>query len=51
MYDAFVKSFNDPQTAKEKNFAKIQGRVQKDVEQEFGMLKSCFAIVAGPARM
>ncbi|OAD72006.1 hypothetical protein PHYBLDRAFT_169914 [Phycomyces blakesleeanus NRRL 1555(-)] len=50
-YAAFVKSFNDSQSAKEKNFAKVQEAAQKDVEKVFGVLQLHFAIVAEPARM
>ncbi|OAD67107.1 hypothetical protein PHYBLDRAFT_174493 [Phycomyces blakesleeanus NRRL 1555(-)] len=50
-YAAFVKSFNDPQSAKHKNFAKTQEAVRKDVECTFVVLQTHFAIVAGPARM
>ncbi|KAG1439637.1 hypothetical protein G6F56_012229 [Rhizopus delemar] len=50
-FATFVKSFNDPKTAKEKLFSKAQEAVRKDVERAFGVLQSRFAIVAGPARM
>ncbi|OAD67997.1 hypothetical protein PHYBLDRAFT_173908 [Phycomyces blakesleeanus NRRL 1555(-)] len=50
-YGAFVKSLNDPRTPKEKNFAKAQEGVRKDVECAFGVLQTRFAIVSGPSRM
>ena len=45
-----VQTIHDPRGPKKKLFAMKQEACRKDVERAFGVLKSRFAIVAGPSR-
>ena len=45
-----VQSIHDPRGPKKNIFAMKQEACRKDVERAFGVLKSRFAIVAGPSR-
>jgi hypothetical protein len=49
-WSTFVKTIPRPLGAKRKYFASKQKSARKDVEQEFGVLQSRFAIVYGPVR-
>ena len=48
-WSTIVQTIHDPHGSKKKYFAMKQA-CRKDVECAFGVLQSCFAIVAGPAR-
>ena len=45
-----MKTFSNPETKKEIQFAKAQEACRKDIERVFGVLQARFAIVRGPAR-
>ena len=45
-----VQTIHEPRGLKKIFFAMKQESCRKDVERTFGVLQSCFAIVAGPAR-
>ncbi|KAL3622527.1 hypothetical protein CASFOL_033938 [Castilleja foliolosa] len=49
-WSIFVKTIPSPQGNKRKNFSAAQESARKDVERAFGVLKTRFAIVKGPAR-
>ncbi|XP_058840293.1 uncharacterized protein LOC131695787 [Topomyia yanbarensis] len=47
----FVKTISQPQTAKEKLFAKEQESLRKDVERSFGILQACWQILVKPCKL
>ena len=49
-WSTIVQTIHEPHGRKKKYFAMKQEACRKDVERAFGVLKSRFAIVAGPAR-
>ncbi|KAL8125321.1 hypothetical protein AgCh_012851 [Apium graveolens] len=49
-WSTLVQTIRDPRGPKKKLFAMKQEACQKDVERAFGVLKSRFAIIAGPSR-
>ncbi|XP_027076867.1 uncharacterized protein [Coffea arabica] len=49
-WTTFVKSFTSPKDPKRIKFKQIQEAASKDVEQDFGVVQSRWAIVCGPAR-
>ena len=50
-WSTIVKTFANPMTAKQKQFAAMQEGQRKDVERTFGVLQARFAMVSNPCRL
>jgi hypothetical protein len=48
---AFVKTISRPKLAKHIKYEALQESARKDVEQTFGVLQKCWAIIRHPARL
>nr|XP_016483769.1 PREDICTED: uncharacterized protein LOC107804399 [Nicotiana tabacum] len=49
-WSIIVETIREPRSSKKRYFAMKQESCRKDIERAFGVLQSCFAIVAGPSR-
>ncbi|XP_065094752.1 uncharacterized protein LOC135715368 [Ochlerotatus camptorhynchus] len=50
-WTVFMKTISQPQTSKEKHYAKVQESLRKDVERCFGILQACWQILVNPCRL
>lgn len=50
-WTVFMKTISQPQTSKEKHYAKVQESLRKDVERCFGILQACWHILVNPCRL
>nr|XP_009772815.1 PREDICTED: uncharacterized protein LOC104223143 [Nicotiana sylvestris] len=49
-WSIIVQTIREPRSSNKRYFAMKQESCRKDIERAFGVLQSCFAIVAGPSR-